>query len=119
MNLEFYIAENGHLGSKINIDRIHSSGQGESSSPPNTHASISSGSFRGNRVNSDNPLDVLERVRINNTLESPMSTIRSVLNDSKDKDLQFKKEELKEAEGRLKVVFVEFYRRLHLLKHYR
>lgn len=64
-------------------------------------------------------LDVLDRVKINNTLESPMSTIRSVLNDSKDKDLRFKKEELKEAEGRMKVVFIEFYRKLHLLKHYR
>ncbi|XP_023731280.1 phosphate transporter PHO1 homolog 10 isoform X1 [Lactuca sativa] len=63
-------------------------------------------------------LDVLDRVKINNTLESPMSTIRSVLNDSKDKDLRFKKEELKEAEGRMKVVFIEFYRKLHLLKHY-
>ncbi|KAL4578256.1 hypothetical protein LXL04_014376 [Taraxacum kok-saghyz] len=71
-----------------------------------------------NRYKSEKPLDVLDRVKINNTLESPMSTIRSVLNDSKDKDLSFKKEELKEAEGRLKVVFIEFYRKLHLLKHY-
>ncbi|KAK1437725.1 hypothetical protein QVD17_03521 [Tagetes erecta] len=75
-----------------------------------------------NGVNSDkyesDPLDVLDRVRINNTLESPISTIRSVLNDSKDKDLRFKKDELKEAEGKLKVAFIEFYRKLHLLKHY-
>nr|GEW13666.1 phosphate transporter PHO1 homolog 10 isoform X1 [Tanacetum cinerariifolium] len=54
------------------------------------------------------PLDILDRVRMNNTLEDPMSTITSVLNDSKDKDLRFKKAELEVAEGRLKVVFVEF-----------
>ncbi|KAK1441090.1 hypothetical protein QVD17_06928 [Tagetes erecta] len=47
-----------------------------------------------------------------------MSTIRSVLNDSKDKDPRFKKDELKEAEGKLKVAFIEFYRKLHILKHY-
>ncbi|KAL8196464.1 hypothetical protein R6Q57_024759 [Mikania cordata] len=75
-----------------------------------------------NRVNPDknesHPLNILDCVRINNTLENPMSTIRSVLNDSKDKDLRFKKEELKEAEGRLKVVIIEFYHKLHLLKSY-
>ncbi|CAI9275886.1 unnamed protein product [Lactuca saligna] len=82
-----------------------------------------SGSIESSNINSPSrvslgPLDVLDRVKINNTLESPMSTIRSVLNDSKDKDLRFKKEELKEAESRMKVVFIEFYRKLHLLKHY-
>ncbi|KAF5754898.1 putative SPX domain-containing protein [Helianthus annuus] len=94
--------ESRHVGSKIDVEGIDDA-------------------YR-NGVNPDNnesdPLDVLDRVRINNTLESPMSTIRSVLNDSKDKDLRFKKEELKEAEGQLKVAFVEFYRKLHLLKHY-
>nr|GEU90915.1 hypothetical protein [Tanacetum cinerariifolium] len=54
------------------------------------------------------PLDILDRVRMNNTLEDPMSTITSVLNDSKDKDLRFKKAELEVAKGRLKVAFVEF-----------
>ncbi|GJS13630.1 hypothetical protein Tco_0408102 [Tanacetum coccineum] len=51
-----------------------------------------------NRANSDkyktNPLDILDRVRMNNTLADPMTIIRSILNDSKDKDLRFKKAEL-------------------------
>ncbi|GJY78051.1 phosphate transporter PHO1 homolog 10 isoform X1 [Tanacetum coccineum] len=85
-------SENRHTDSNVNDDRTINHGQ--------------------------DPLDILDRVRMNNTLEDPMSTIRSVLNDSKDKDLRFKKAELEEAEGRLKVVFVEFYRKLHLLKHY-
>nr|GEZ15226.1 phosphate transporter PHO1 homolog 10 isoform X1 [Tanacetum cinerariifolium] len=85
-------SENRHTDSHVNDDRTNNHGQ--------------------------DPLDILDRVRMNNTLEDPMSTIRSVLNDSKDKDLRFEKAELEEAEGRLKVVFVEFYRKLHLLKHY-
>ncbi|PWA96975.1 EXS (ERD1/XPR1/SYG1) family protein [Artemisia annua] len=78
----------------------------------------SNAKVNGTNNHEQDPLDILDRVRMNNTLEDPMSTIRSVLNDSKDKDLRFKKAELEEAEGRLKVVFVEFYRKLHLLKHF-
>ncbi|GKA10267.1 phosphate transporter PHO1 homolog 10 isoform X1, partial [Tanacetum coccineum] len=85
------LSENKHTDLNINVDRTNNHGQ--------------------------DPLDILDRMRMNNTLEDPMSTIRSVLNDSKDKDLRFKKAELKEAEGRLKVS-VEFYHKLHLLKHY-
>ena len=107
---------------KFNVNRSNHCGPGESGSPANEGASIKYAACR-NGPSSDkyrsDPLDVLDRVKINNTLESPMSTIRSVLNDSKDKDLSFTREELKEAEGRLKVVFIEFYRKLHLLKHYR
>ncbi|GJS13273.1 replication protein A 70 kDa DNA-binding subunit A [Tanacetum coccineum] len=43
-----------------------------------------------NRANSNkykiDPLDILDRVRMNNTLADPMIIIRSILNDSKDKD---------------------------------
>ena len=64
-------------------------------------------------------LDILEHVKINNTLESPMSTIKGVFKDSKDGELRFKKEELKKVEDQLKRVFIEFYQKLLLLKHYR
>nr|XP_043608500.1 phosphate transporter PHO1 homolog 10-like [Erigeron canadensis] len=113
-------SENEHVDSKV-IDRINNHGPVEPGFPSDMVASLTSSVCR-NKANSDkyelDPLDVLDRVRLNNTLESPMSTIRSVLNDSKDKDLRYKKEELKEVEGRLKVVFIEFYHKLHLLKHY-
>ncbi|KAI3714292.1 hypothetical protein L1987_72889 [Smallanthus sonchifolius] len=119
-----------HLGEELQIEMISSDQLRDSSAYPNERRYMDSkfdeersNDACRNVVNSDkhesDPLDVLDRVRINNTLENPMSTIRSVLNDSKDKDLRFKKEELKEAQGRLKVVFIEFYRKLHLLKHYR
>lgn len=65
------------------------------------------------------PLGILEHVKIRNTLETPMSTIKGVLKDSKEKELSFKKEELRKIEERLKCVFVEFYQKLRLLKHYR
>ncbi|KAI3812029.1 hypothetical protein L1987_16730 [Smallanthus sonchifolius] len=119
-----------HLGEELQIEMISSDQLRDSSAYPSEgrHMDSKFDEERINdacrsKVNSDkhesDPLDVLDRVKINNTLESPMSTIRSVLNDSKDKDLRFKKEELKEAQGRLKVVFIEFYCKLHLLKHYR
>ncbi|XP_071694036.1 phosphate transporter PHO1 homolog 10-like isoform X2 [Rutidosis leptorrhynchoides] len=116
--LPVYKINNRHMDANIDIDRINTHENGDFNFTANF---VNSGGSR-NRTNSDkyesDLLDVLDRVRINNTLESPMSTIRSVLNDSKDRDLCFKQEELKEVEGRLKVVFIEFYRKLHLLKHY-
>lgn len=64
------------------------------------------------------PLDILDRVKMNNPLDSPISTIRGLLNDSKEEELSFKKEELKKAEDQLKHAFIEFYRKLRLLKNY-
>ncbi|XP_004298411.1 PREDICTED: phosphate transporter PHO1 homolog 10 [Fragaria vesca subsp. vesca] len=64
------------------------------------------------------PLEVLEGVRINHTLESPLSTIKGVFKDSKEEKLSFDKEELRRAEERLRVAFIEFYHKLRLLKRY-
>ncbi|XVF03293.1 hypothetical protein REPUB_Repub04eG0248900 [Reevesia pubescens] len=64
------------------------------------------------------PLEILEHVKINNTLESPLSTIKGVFKDSKDDELCFTKDELRKVEERLRVVFIEFYQKLRLLKHY-
>lgn len=64
-------------------------------------------------------LEILDRVKITNTFESPISTIKGVLMDQKEKDLSFNKQELKEVEERLKHAFSEFYRKLQLLKNYR
>ncbi|KAL2546732.1 Phosphate transporter PHO1-like protein 10 [Forsythia ovata] len=64
-------------------------------------------------------LEILDRVKISNNCETPISTIKGVLKDSKENDLSFKKDELREVEERLKRVFVEFYHKLRLLKNYR
>lgn len=64
-------------------------------------------------------LEILDRVKIINSLDSPISTVKGVFMAVKEKDLKFNKEELKKIEERLKTVFVEFYQKLRLLKHYR
>ncbi|KAF3665147.1 Phosphate transporter PHO1 -like protein 10 [Capsicum annuum] len=64
------------------------------------------------------PLEILHHVKIVNTFESPISTIRGVLSESKENDLSYKKEEQKKVEHRLKLVFIEFYQKLGHLKHF-
>ncbi|KAJ6689969.1 hypothetical protein OIU85_006272 [Salix viminalis] len=66
----------------------------------------------------EDPLKILERVKINSTLKSPLATIKGVFKDSKEEELSFKKEELKKVEERLRVALIEFYQKLLLLKHY-
>ncbi|XP_056165974.1 phosphate transporter PHO1 homolog 10-like [Syzygium oleosum] len=61
-------------------------------------------------------LKVLEHVKIHKPLESPISTLKGVFRDSKDVELRFKKEELRKVEERLRLVFIEFYQKLRLLK---
>lgn len=69
--------------------------------------------------NEEDPCEVLEHVKINNTLESPISTIKGVFKDSKEQELSYNKEELRKAEEQLRVAFIELYHKLRLLKHYR
>ncbi|KAI9168843.1 hypothetical protein LWI28_002684 [Acer negundo] len=64
------------------------------------------------------PLDVLNRVRINKTLETPLSTIKTVLKVPQQKELKFNRENLKKVEDQLKRAFIEFYQTLRLLKNY-
>uniref|UniRef100_A0A7N0TRC0 Uncharacterized protein n=2 Tax=Kalanchoe fedtschenkoi TaxID=63787 RepID=A0A7N0TRC0_KALFE len=64
------------------------------------------------------PLEVLDRVKFHNHLETPRSTIKGFLNVPKQYELKFSRENLKKVEGKLKVAFVEFYHKLRLLKSY-
>ncbi|KAL3654248.1 hypothetical protein CASFOL_003929 [Castilleja foliolosa] len=66
----------------------------------------------------DSNLEILDRVKITNTVDNPISTIKSVFKDASERDLSYNKEELKEAEGTLRVAFIEFYHKLCHLKHY-
>ncbi|KAH1092224.1 hypothetical protein J1N35_019481 [Gossypium stocksii] len=63
------------------------------------------------------PLDVLDHVKINVELETPIATLRSVIKSSKS-DLSFSKQELRTAEEKITQAFVEFYGKLRLLKSY-
>ncbi|KAL0704074.1 hypothetical protein Bca4012_070499 [Brassica carinata] len=64
------------------------------------------------------PLDVLDRVTINNTKETPRSTIKRVLQVSKQTDLKFSRENLMKVEEKLRSAFIVFYQKLRLLKSY-
>ncbi|CAN8304253.1 unnamed protein product [Cochlearia groenlandica] len=64
------------------------------------------------------PLSVLERIRLNKGKETPISMIRNVLKLSKQEEIKFTRENLKKIEERLKNVFIEFYRKLRHLKSY-
>ncbi|KAK0574523.1 hypothetical protein LWI29_024939 [Acer saccharum] len=64
------------------------------------------------------PLDVLNRVRINNTLDTPRSTIKTILNVPLQTEFKFNRENLKKVEDQLKQAFIEFYHTLRLLKNY-
>nr|WGW14471.1 PHO1 A splice variant 2 [Brassica rapa subsp. pekinensis] len=64
------------------------------------------------------PLDILDRVTINNTKETPRSTIKRVLQVSKNTDLKFSRENLMKVEEKLRHAFIVFYQKLRLLKSY-
>ncbi|KAL4362049.1 hypothetical protein GQ457_04G010980 [Hibiscus cannabinus] len=64
------------------------------------------------------PLEILDRVKMNNTLETPRSTIKGVLKAEKHEELSFSRENLRKVEEQLKRAFVEFYQKLRLLKSY-
>ncbi|KAK9024182.1 hypothetical protein V6N11_004359 [Hibiscus sabdariffa] len=64
------------------------------------------------------PLQILNRVKMNNTLATPRSTIKGVLNVPNHTELKFNRENLKKVENQLKRAFVEFYQKLRLLKSF-
>ncbi|XP_068468356.1 phosphate transporter PHO1 homolog 10-like isoform X4 [Phaseolus vulgaris] len=71
-----------------------------------------------NNYNRRDPLEILEHVKVDNSLQSPMSTFKKAFTDSSDNELSFSKEELRKIEEQLRLVFVEFYQKLLHLKDY-
>jgi hypothetical protein len=64
------------------------------------------------------PLEILNRAKINNTLATPRSTIKSFLKVPQQTELKFTRENLRKVEEQLKGAFFEFYQKLRLLKSY-
>ncbi|WCJ22198.1 EXS (ERD1/XPR1/SYG1) family protein [Euphorbia peplus] len=64
------------------------------------------------------PLEVLDHVRINNTLETPRSTIKGFLGVHPANELKFTRDNLRKVEEQLKRAFVEFHHKLRLLKSF-
>lgn len=65
------------------------------------------------------PIEVLDRVKMNHTKETPRSTIKGVLQVANLTELKFSRENLRKVEAKLRRAFVEFYQKLRLLKSYR
>ena len=63
-------------------------------------------------------LEILNNVKINNTLATPRSTIKNFLKVPQQTELKFTRENLRKVEEQLKGAFVEFYQKLRLLKSY-
>lgn len=72
-----------------------------------------------NNYNRRDPMEILEHVKIDNALQSPISTIKSVFTNSNEDELSFNKEKLRKIEEQLRLVFIEFYQKLLHLKDYR
>ncbi|KAF5454752.1 hypothetical protein F2P56_024396 [Juglans regia] len=64
------------------------------------------------------PLEVLNRVKINNTRETPRSTIKSILHYPIQTELNFSRKNLRKVEEQLKRAIIEFYQKLRLLKSF-
>ncbi|KFK33500.1 hypothetical protein AALP_AA5G021000 [Arabis alpina] len=64
------------------------------------------------------PIEVLDRIKLNNTKATPRSTIIGVLHSSNQDEIKFSRNNLREVEEKLKFAFVEFYQKLRLLKSY-
>ncbi|KAG7658979.1 SPX domain [Arabidopsis suecica] len=59
--------------------------------------------------------EILERVKMNDVLESPITTLKGVFGDSNE---PISKKGLKKGEEQLRLVFSEFYQKLRRLKEY-
>ncbi|KAG5010935.1 phosphate transporter PHO1 homolog 3-like [Glycine soja] len=63
-------------------------------------------------------VEILNRVQLNNTCETPRSTIRGFIKYPGQTEINFTKENLSKVEETLKLAFIEFYQKLRLLKNY-
>ncbi|KAH7856526.1 hypothetical protein Vadar_002483 [Vaccinium darrowii] len=63
-------------------------------------------------------LEILSHVKMNNTVETPRSTIKGFFSIPSQEEMKFNKENLKKVEEQLKRAFIEFYRKLRLLKNF-
>ncbi|KAL2226167.1 UNVERIFIED_CONTAM: Phosphate transporter PHO1 10, partial [Sesamum indicum] len=111
------------MSSKSQQEPGSSSGDAHSNSHPNNipcTENYNGAPIDGETTNESKSshLEILDRVKISNTFDDPISTIKGVLGDSKEKELSCNKEELKEVEERLKVAFIQLHQKLCHLKHY-
>ncbi|KAF5745461.1 Phosphate transporter PHO1 -like protein [Tripterygium wilfordii] len=64
------------------------------------------------------PLEILNHVKMNNTVDSPRSTIKGFLKVPTQTELKFNRHNLQKVEQQLKQAFIAFYQKLRLLKSF-
>ncbi|CAN6894725.1 unnamed protein product [Brassica oleracea] len=72
----------------------------------------------GDLIKNEANKSILEGIRMNRTLETPLSAIKTILKVHKQEELKFTRENLKKVEERLQRAFIEFYQKLGHLKNY-
>ncbi|KAJ7943427.1 Phosphate transporter PHO1-like protein [Quillaja saponaria] len=77
--------------------------------------SVNQNNIRSTRIG---PSDLQDRVKLNDTLETPREIIKGLLNHSPQTKLTFKRKNLRKVEEKLKGAFFEFYQKLRLVKSY-
>ncbi|CAH8391546.1 unnamed protein product [Eruca vesicaria subsp. sativa] len=111
-----------HEGGSSKAGQLEDDDEEEEEAQAEIVASVSTGASDVNttrmRAGRPAPLDILDRVTINNTKETPRSTIKRVLQVSKQTDLKFSRENLMKVEEKLRSAFIVFYQKLRLLKSY-
>lgn len=66
----------------------------------------------------DSQLSVLELIRMNKTRKTLLSTIKTIIKNHNQEELEFTRHHLKKVEEQLQIAFIEFYQKLRLLKNY-
>jgi hypothetical protein len=104
---EVEMSSEGRLGDEIQEDKVENAGDQRNSNGRKVE-------IRGIRPAS---LEILDHVKINVTPETPVSTLKGILMSS-NSNLSFSKRELRKAEEQMTRAFIEFNRKLLLLKSY-
>ncbi|KAJ7943425.1 Phosphate transporter PHO1-like protein [Quillaja saponaria] len=98
------------------IEEESSKEQSDDSSDENSETvSVNQNNIRSTRIG---PSDLQDRVKLNDTLETPREIINGLLNHSPQTKLTFKRKNLRKVEEKLKGAFFEFYQKLRLVKSY-
>lgn len=112
------IIEEGGLGELGQLDELNEEGDEIETKPRDKKVEYQDNSNKTKGVRPP-PLEVLDRVKMNNPIETPRSTIKGFLKFPKNSDLRFSRDNLKKVEEQLKQAFSVFYQKLRLLKSFR
>ncbi|XP_022156312.1 phosphate transporter PHO1 homolog 3-like [Momordica charantia] len=111
------IIEEGGLGELGQLDELNEEGDEIETKPRDKKVEYQDNSNKTKGVRPP-PLEVLDRVKMNNPIETPRSTIKDFLKFPKNSDLRFSRDNLKKVEEQLKQAFSVFYQKLRLLKSF-